>query len=636
MSSIFRTVAPSVVRVFSYALLVVLVIYSGNLLANTPVPTWETQKKARVYELSVPAPRGMITDRHGSPLASARVGWDLCPVPSIKGDPSQPDSVAGKWLVPQPREEDVPPERLQSLSSVHSGHYYTSPRYYREYQHGRLAGHILGHVGRRAPLKRGPVENGDLLFTEEEGRDGLEAIFDSVLVGEPGVMTVNVDQSGTSAHRKMSQSPVPGKNVITTLDIGMQRILEEELAKESRPTTAVILDADNGDILAAASLPSYAPSALAPARQHTQSYTEDPAAPMFPRSFRGVYPPASAFKPIVAVAALGSGAVLPEEKLGCPPSVKVGNMVFRNWTTSDSGSMDVASALASSCNTWFYRAALKAGAAPIVRTASDFGFGRGPVLLYPSVAAGLVPDDQYMLRRHGRRIMPGDVANISIGQGDLLVSPLQMALAYAALGNGGVLHRPRLVMQVQEIDNEVVAGYPPRPRRLSISPSALEAVVQGLEKAVSSGTGRSAAVKGVKVAGKTGTTQWGSPSEKKRLAWFCGFAPSPAPSIAFAFLIEGRPHQSLAGATSAALAGRVLRRFKAAGYIAPPAPRENSPPEVELASEEVESPAAETAISEVSDISGSLEEPMEVRPALPVEVYEAPSVDLTPLLELAD
>jgi penicillin-binding protein 2 len=492
-----------------------------------------------------------------------------------------------------------------------------SPRYYREYPSGRLAGHVLGYVGRRAPLRAGPVENGDFLFTEEEGREGLEAVFDAVLSGEPGTMTVDVSQSGEVVHRRMSVPPVPGKNVVTSLDIGMQKILEQVLSSTGRPAVGVIVDPSNGDILAAASTPDYEPSAMSPARSSSAApLLSDPAAPLLPRAFRGSYPPASAFKPFVALAAMGSGSVGPEEKIGCPSSLKVGNTVFRNWSSSDSGPMDVAEALSSSCNTWFYRAALKTGAAPLVRVASEFGFGRPPVVLFPHPAPGLIPDDKFMMSRHGRRILPGDAVNMSIGQGDVLVTPLQMAMAYAALGSGGVLYRPRLVLQVQEIDNRVVSGYAPRPRRLQVSPPLLDAVVRGLEGAVKHGTARSAAVPGLQVAGKTGTAQWGPESERKRLAWFCGFAPSRDPEIAFAFLIEGRPGQTLAGSDAAYLAGKVLRRLKSEGFVSE---RKPSP-----------TPSPKDRDREAGD--GEDESPISPS-SMPEEVYEQPSVDLTPFLE---
>lgn len=605
--------APACLLTFMASLTLVSLASAQSTPGNiVPSPTWETQRKARVYQLSVPPPRGIISDRHGTPLAASRVGWDLC------RSPTTPSSAAAP-LVPHPSEEDIPPERLREAFESLPGGYYTSPRYYREYPLGSLAGHVLGHIGRRAPLRRGPVENGDFLFTEEEGRAGLEAVFDEVLRGVPGVMTVNVDQTSALVHRKMSRAPVPGKNVVTSLDTEVQKILEEELSATGRPSAGVIVDPRSGDILAAASSPSYAPSSMSPARAVPSSGPDDPLAPMLPRVFRGTYPPASAFKPFVALAVMGAGAVTPDEKLGCPPSIKVGDMLFRNWSSTDSGEMDVTSALSASCNTWFYRAALRAGAAPLVRAASEFGFGHPPPVLFPSPASGLLPDDRYMLSKHGRRILQGDIANLSIGQGDLLATPLQMVMAYAALGNGGTLWRPRLVLQVQEIDNTVTAGYPARPHRLSASPRFIEAVVLGLEKAVESGTGRPASVKGLSVAGKTGTAQWGPPSEKKRLAWFCGFAPSRAAEVAFAFLIEGRPSQSLAGADAAALAGRVLRRMKSAGLVGNQKPTAAAEPSGSSSAGEIpEAPA---------------DSPVEIRPAAPVEIYEQSPVDLTLLLE---
>lgn len=522
--------------------------------------------------------------------------------------------------MPQPYLEDLPPDRIRDLLAARPGFFYTSPRYYRDYPNSELACHVLGYVGRRAPLRRGPVENGDSLFTEEEGKDGLEKMFDATLSGRPGTMTVSVDQSATVAHRRITTPPIPGKNVVTAIDMAIQRVLEEEMPAAGS-SASVVVDPRTGDILAALSRPGYPPPDMAPSRASSSGLGDDPSAPLLPRVFRASYPPASAFKPFVALAAMSVGAVSPEEELGCPPSLDIGNMVFRNWSASDLGQMDVSAALASSCNTWFYRAALRAGPAAILRTAAEYGFGSAPQVSFPLPESGLLPDNEYMTRRHGRRMSQGDTANIGIGQGDLLVTPLQMAMAYAALGNGGTLWRPRLVLQVQEIDNSVVAGYPAKQvRRVPCPPSALEAVVRGLEMAVESGTARGASVKGLKVAGKTGTAQWGPPSEKKHLAWFCGFAPSPHPRVAFAFLVEGTPGQSLAGADAAALAGRVLRKLKP--VLAPtqrsgepsPSPQASGSPEP---SPPPDSPAPTPPHPE-----------QKILPAIPVEAYEAPAVDI--------
>jgi len=620
---------------------------------DRPIPTWDTQRKSRVYDFKIPAPRGIITDREGVPLASSRVGWDICMSPSSPHAPREREHIGGRWLIPLPSEEDVPPERIKTILSANPGYAYSSPRYYREYGLGRMASHIIGYVGRRAPLASGPAENGDLIFTEEEGKDGLELAFDSVLRGSPGRLSVSVDALMRSSHKKVSRPPIPGKNVVTTLSTSLQRSLETTLSSVRTPTTAVMIDPSTGDILAAASFPNFSPADMSPYGQFPlfQSISEDPSAPLLPRHFRAEYPPASSFKTFVALAALCSGAVSPDERLGCPPSLKVGNIVFRNWTSADSGSMDVSKALAVSCNTWFYSAGLKAGAATIIKVASEFGFGTPSGVVFPSSASGLLPDDEYMKSRHGRNILQGDVANISIGQGDLLTSPLQMAMAYAAVANGGVLWRPRLVMQVQDIDNSVIASYPPRARRKIVVPESIRsAIVSGLEMAVKSGTAKSAAVSGLNIAGKTGTAQWGPSRENKRLAWFCGFAPASSPKVAFAFLVEGRPGQPIAGSDAASLAGKVLRLAKAEGFFEidenttrseqvgePPAPSPSPgggaedqvrralpvPVEPEQTDEKTEE-SPDAAMRVLQDNS----EPDRV-----LEVYEVPQVDLVPLLE---
>ncbi len=624
----------------------------SQITSAQPVPTWDTQKKSRVYEFKIPAPRGIITDRSGFPIASSRVGWDLCISPSYHPLSRVREHVGGKWLIPLPEEEDVSPERIREMLSARPGSAYSSPRYYREYPSGNLASHLLGYVGRLAPLSTGPAENGSMFFTEEEGREGLEQVFDSVLRGDHGTMSAAVDSSMQSVHRRISKQPIPGKNVITTLDAKLQRGLESTLSSIAKRTTAVLIDPATGDILAAASFPNFSPAQMSPYGSESlfEQIASDPSAPLLPRHFRSAYPPASAFKPFVAIAALCSGSVSPTEKLGCPASLKVGNIVFNNWTSSDSGSMDVSRALAVSCNTWFYSAGIKTGAAAILRVAAEFGFGTPPGVVFPSATAGLLPDDEYMVKKHGRKILQGDTANISIGQGDLLVSPLQMAMAYAAVANGGTLWRPRLVMQVQEIDNSVIASYPPRARRkIGIPESFRNAIVKGLEMAVESGTAKSASVRKMKVAGKTGTAQWGPSRENKRLAWFGGFAPSSSPKIAFAFLVEGLPGESIAGADAAALAGRVLRAARADGFFDTEETESKSPPgdpatsAKETGVEEVEVRRAVPVEENILPAAAAEQEsttpnpgddtPVQIRAEEVKEIYEVPQVDLMPLLE---
>lgn len=559
-----------------------------------PSPSWYNQRKARTYTLQIPAPRGQITDRHGRPLAQNKVcynlairfpspldmgkeqAWEFCAqrlslIKALSGleislSPEEAWShYQNRGFLPMVVWTGLTDAQMSQLSKGLASGLALVPSYERFYPEGSLASHALGYVGKRAPLSKKPVENGDLMFPESEGRDGLEQVFDDELRGTPGTVSITVSPSGQLETQMMIVRPIPGYNVITTLDLDVQRACESALADTGSPSSAVVLDPSNGEVLAMASNPSFNPNDFVPAisEERYNKLRDDPSAPLFPRSFRGEYPPGSTFKAFVALAALESGAITQETVLPCPASISVGNVVFGNWKKSDSGDMDLTEALAQSCNTWFYQVGLRTGAPALVNMGSRLGFGRRTGIPLRNESSGRLPDDRYMLETHGRTILRGDVANLSIGQGDLLVTPLQMAQAMGIAGFGGNFSQTRLVRQVQSLDNTVVSAYPPRINSGPVaSLPSLAAVREGLLAVVKQGTGTRASVKKFAVAGKTGSAQWGPTSKKKVAAWFAGFAPAASPRYAFSVVVEGSPGEDLSGGRAAApVAGSILKKL---------------------------------------------------------------------------
>ncbi|MFM8230615.1 MAG: penicillin-binding transpeptidase domain-containing protein, partial [Chthoniobacterales bacterium] len=214
------------------------------------------------------------------------------------------------------------------------------------------------------------------------------------------------------------------------------------------------------------SRPSFDPNAFIPVIRSEvfDKLNKDPSDPLYPRAFRSAYPPGSTFKTFVGLAALQAGTVTPETRVSCPGGLQVGNFYFRNHRSGHSGNLTFSQALAQSCNTWFYQVGLKLGAQPIIEWAHALGLGRRTGIPLAAEAGGNIPTDDYMLKVHRRKILQGDVANISIGQGDILVTPLQMAQAMGVIAAGGKFHQTRLVKQIQSIDNRVVSAYPDRVR----------------------------------------------------------------------------------------------------------------------------------------------------------------------------
>lgn len=637
-------------------------------LVENPEPSWETRRQARTFFFNIPAPRGLITDRNGRPIAQTRLSYNLAVnfpgrddwsdaqiLHYARSQAEQARRLVGRApvlneravvshfrnrnLLPFDLIEDLSPRELAAATKGLSGDLVLRQTYLRFYPHGRLAAHVVGYVGRVAPLSLRPIENRDLIFPETEGREGLEKIFNDQLTGLPGELHMTFNEEGVKVSERVARPPVPGRNVITTLDLDLQRLCEEALAKGARRGAIVVIEVGTGEVLALASWPSFDPNVFVPVVRPEvfARLQNDRDVPLLPRAFRSAYPPGSTFKTITGLAALQSGAITAGQKFNCPPSFQVGNVVFRNWKKEGAGFLNFTQAMAQSCNTYFYQVGLKTGAQPIIDWSFQLGLGRRTGLMLEAEASGNVPTDEYMLRVHKRRILPGDVANLSIGQGDLLITPVQMAQAYAILAAGGEFAQTRLVKQVQQLDNTVTAAYPERIRAvLPICPEVLEDLKRALVAVTESGTGGRARVKGIKVAGKTGTAQWGPKQRQRTAAWFAGYLPAGNPQFAFAALYESEPGVKAGGGSHAApLIGRVFGEYLALlkkqgrevlDKELPPKPAEE---QAEAA------PEGEEAVPEAIPVDASLEdaEIMEefpeaipgmpqdvpVMPALPVE-----------------
>jgi penicillin-binding protein 2 len=565
-------------------------------VVENPKPTWETQKQARTWQLAIPAPRGLITDRNGKPLAQSRVSYNLAisfPTPTDFTDAqaiafarqqvtlakallnreiglnekSIIDHYRNRSVLPYDIVEDLNPQELATLSEGVTDSLIIRQTYARFYPENSTAAHIVGYVGRVAPLSLRPIENGDVIFPDTEGREGLEQIFDSELRGKPGILHVTFDADGRKTSERIASPPVPGHNVITTLDLDVQKICENVLEEKTSRGAMVITDPQSGEILALASWPTFNPNIFVPVlnQEAFAAVQNDPAVPLYPRAYRSAYPPGSTFKTFVGLAALESGKIKPSSTINCPTSFAVGNFVFRNWKKVHAGSLTFAEALTQSCNTWFYQVGIKIGSLAIIDWSTRLGLGQKTGIPLKAEDRGNIPNDEYMMRVHKRRILNGDVANMSIGQGDILVTPLQMAQAMGIIGNGGTFYQTRLVKQVQSIDNRVIGAYPARVRdELPISDEFMETLREGLIGVTEDGNGtaRRARVKGIKVAGKTGTAQWGPTAKRRNAAWFTGFAPAEAPLYAFSAIYEGNPGETVGGGSHAApMIGAALKEL---------------------------------------------------------------------------
>lgn len=553
--------------------------------------SWQTQREARALTLSVPAPRGQIVDRHGVPFAQNRSANYLALVMPFMDGASDEQVISfarstiasanqalGKtwaladekvllhykhrrWLplvfsVEEGLNVEITADMEEKLKPLLGKSLVLQAAYLRHYPQGATACHIIGYTGKTRPLPTGPIVDGDPVFEEMEGREGIETAFDSDLKGQPGIVNVLFSPDGKRLSEDVRRSPSPGRNVVLSLDYNFQKYAENALRKHTTSGAMVIMDVTNGDILAMASNPGFNLNEFIPGirAKRYEELTKDPRLPLYPRSFRGEYPPASTFKIVTALGALDGGKVTAKTYYDCDSAMEIGNRVFRNWNKEGEGSMTVVSAIKRSCNTWFYRAALETGADPITDMALRLGFGERTGIPLKAEGEGFVQTNAWTMQNLGHKIQSGDLANMAIGQGRVLATPLQVCQCMAGLGDGNRIPQPRLVLQIQDMADRVVMAYEPKDRkRIDLNPEHRQTVINGMVAVVSGsgGTGHSAGIKYAEIAGKTGTAQW-KIAKDQNLAWFTGFLPAGKPMFAFAVVYEGEPGEDVSGGRKAA------------------------------------------------------------------------------------
>src|SRR5213596_2349473 len=553
---------------------------------ETIIPTFETQKLARTYILDVPAPRGQITDRNGAPIAQNRLSYNLVinfPTPLDFSDAQalsftrekigkasdligrklriSDDAILrhyrNRGIMPLEIAQNLSQQEYEKIKDQLQPGMTLRPVYVRIYPNGKVAGQIIGYTGKTGRNPDGIVDNHETLWPETEGREGLEQTFNGMLTGKHGEYKLTFDKDGRKTSEKLITPPEPGYNVVTTLDLHLQQQAEKALEAKAKRGAMVIIDPNNGDILALASWPTYDPNLFVPSisTEQLKALQDDPDIPLLPRAYRSSYPPGSTFKIAVGIAALESRAVQPDDRSDCVPAIQIGNVTFHNWKIGNRGALNFVQALTESCDTWFYQVGIKTGAEPIVDWALKLGFGAKCGIPLRGEAEGRVPNDEYVKATHGRRLLNGDIANMSIGQGDVQVTPLQMAQAMGIVANGGTLYQTRLVRQVQSFNNEIVTAYNVRAKKtLNLSSQTLDELHTGMIDVVNSagGTAHQASLDNAEVAGKTGTAQWGPKNKERTAAWFAGFMPADQPRYAFAALYEGDVGSKVHGGSAAA------------------------------------------------------------------------------------
>jgi penicillin-binding protein 2 len=446
--------------------------------------------------------------------------------------------------------------------------------YVRKYPEGTLAAHVLGLVGQISPrqLKRPKYDGlqpGDII-----GQAGVEYSYDRFLRGTAGSQRIQVDALGRPRGTLGSRPARAGDNLRLTLDSGLQEVGESALRDRGLPGAFVAMNVNSGAIVGMGSYPTYDPTFYT--EPHTKGEYDDfgsqPGDPLVDRADQGGYPTGSTFKPITATAALEEGLIGPDTIFNDTGSLDIGGLVVHNAGGAANGAIDMSTALQVSSDVYFFSLGLHAEASgkggQIQDWARAYGLGQKPGIDIPNAGAGLIPTPAWRNRVYRSHDNPyidrpwnqGDNVNLAVGQGDVMVTPLQLARAYAALANGGNLVRPHLGGRIVNVDGKTVERIKPPPaRHLRISEGTRNVIMGGLERAAMEPGGTSYSVMGgfpFPVAGKTGTAERGPGREDQ--SWYSVVAPYNDPQIVVTVTVENGGF----GVESAApIARSILERY---------------------------------------------------------------------------
>jgi len=539
----------------------------------------EQAERNRTRNLPVIAPRGRILDREGRVLAdnfpafSVLLMRESAALPS----PARSEGIArGLRLDPGevvrlvertaklPRFQPVVLKQAATMGDIAwvESHRVEYPELdllqvqQRLYPKGKIAGALLGYVGEVSEemiaVPGSPYRPGDVV-----GKSGIEASYNSVLVGRDGMRRVIVNSRGQEVGSLATINALPGNDLRLTIDLDLQMVAEAALG--DRPGAIVALDPRNGEVLAMVSHPTLDPNEFAHRvdRETWDQLTSDPMKPLMNKAIQAHLAPGSVFKIFTAVAALETGAITPDYTIHCPGAVTFYGHTYKDWVFEKGkghGTVDLHRAIVISCDVYFYTLGKLLGIDKISFFAKRLGLGARTGIDLPNESSGLIPSPEWARKVLKRKWWAGETISVAIGQGAVAVTPLQLAYAFGGIVSGGFFRRPHLAFRDQLL---ALGGKPPEEedRRFPLADTTVETVSRGMWGAVNEGgTGTSAHSPGLEIAGKTGTAQVVSASLKdsdskaefKNNAWFVGYAPLHNPEIVVCALVLQGEHSAVA------------------------------------------------------------------------------------------
>jgi penicillin-binding protein 2 len=560
--------------------------------------------------VAMPAKRGLILDRTGQKiLADNQPAYSLTldrvvMRPIVKGDKTHRDKLItflsevlgttpqdvearfekGKAIPfarPIALAEDLTMTQVASIQaqSLSFPELNVEPVQRRNYPYGTMAAHVIGFIGEVSEKDLGQhkdLKQGDLI-----GKRGVELMYDEYLRGRDGAQYWEYDSHGRrlAEVRTARQDPIAGNNVYLTLDFDLQRRAEQYFVENEFVGAVVALDPRNGEVLAMVSSPQFNPNVYSKrfTPETWKLISSNPFKVELNRAIQGLYSPGSVFKVVMSMAGLAESAIGPGTTFNCSGSGVFFGRRFRCWRKQGHGELSVTNALKVSCDIFFYNTGARLGVDKISKWAHNLGFGQISKIDLDGEKAGIVPSEEWAAQKQHRKWYPSETISVAIGQGPLIVTPLQTAVMMAAVANGGTVYRPHVVRMIErtkpdgsverlQVASEVL-------NKVQLPAGALETVRTGLWKVVNEegGTAGNSRVTGLDICGKTGTAQviaqsgWfstaGLPFMQRDHAWFVSYATKETPQMVVAVFVE---HAGQHGGTDAAPLAKMLytSRFK--------------------------------------------------------------------------
>ncbi|MFH1853872.1 MAG: penicillin-binding protein 2 [Candidatus Omnitrophota bacterium] len=523
--------------IFLAACLFYLQIIKGQLYE-------ELSYRNSIRLLNVPAPRGIIYDRNGIAIADNVISFGVFIVPQEARDlDAEIRKLAGILDIPEsllrrnykrdyqapfaPCElvRDIPKKQAIIVEELKLDMPGVLVKEFpvRRYPYGEAFAHLVGYVGEISKKELELLKSYGYNLKDFIGKDGIERVMDSCLRGRNGGMQIQVDNRGRQVKVLNSRASRAGKNVCLSVDAALQDLLWKMM--RGKTGAACFMEPDSGEILALVSSPSFDPN------ESLAMALNDKNAPLLNRAIMGQYPPGSLFKIVVALSGLETGKIRPETTFNCHGKLRIGDTEFNCWNRDGHGLMDLRHAITESCNVYFYNTGLLCGVETIHRYAAELGFGRKTGIDLFGEKQGFLPSRAWKAKETQEAWYSGDTANLSIGQGYLSATPLQVLRMIACVANGGELVEPYVLRKI----DEATVGKEKKVK-LELNKENIEAVKMGMRGVVEEGTGFRAWSSKVSISGKTGTSQPGGGLESH--AWFGGFAPSDKPEICFVVFLE--------------------------------------------------------------------------------------------------